>query len=135
MAGYCFAKSSLPNPPRRPAAPPRNPLLQAPGRRTWVCSIFCTSSGASRGVGQPPEGHHRTWHAALTACAGLDPGFACSYRALWTLQTSLTPWVCSQDHELPTEAAARRWRDVTQRLPKLAVLPPTVVVCLLLNGY
>ena len=53
---------------------------------------------------------------------GLDPGSANPYKTLWALRRSLMPGVFTQVHELPTEAAARRWRgrvDLTQRLPKL----------------
>ena len=41
---------------------------------------------------------------------GLDPGSACPHRALWTRWTSLAPGVFTQDREIRTDAAARRWR-------------------------
>ena len=65
-----------------------------------VGMLTAVSSVRARGSPPSPNG----------TPTGLDLGSACSHRALWTQRRLLVPGVFTQVHELPTEAAARRWR-------------------------
>ena len=94
---------------------PRNPLLGLQGAALDGCNVDLASSlmywCSPRRPGSPSRRQStRRTESAAPADTGLDAGSACPYRALWTLRTSLTPGVCTQDREIRTEAAAKRWR-------------------------
>ena len=104
----CVSRDVGQPPPPASAACPRT---RRP-RRMYVDLAVSLCTGCSpRGPGSPTRRRStRRTESAAPADTGLDPGSACPNRALWTLRTSLTPGVFTQDREIRNEAAARRWR-------------------------
>ena len=101
------------------ATPPKSLPVPCRGTHTHQASNVSGSTEASDTFMRKASAMFMTWRSRRTTphrsnkqvdqyrfCTAAPPDCG----GLWTLRRSLMPGVFTQDHELPTEAASRRWR-------------------------